>query len=80
MRQWEEETYVSPVQFGVVFAYGHQPDRALGFLEDALMRRDSQLLFIHQMPAFRRYHGEPRFQNILSSIGLQLNQPGEPQN
>ncbi len=60
--------------FGYERAFWHmvlnEPDLALPDLEVAAKRRPFQIMFLNVDPAFKRLHGDPRFEAIRRELGL----------
>jgi hypothetical protein len=45
-------------------------DRAFACLEEALTARSAGLIFVHLDPGYAPLHGDPRFQGILTAVGV----------
>ena len=64
------ETYLSPAGLAMVhFAAGNR-DRAYELLDTAIEQRDRGAIFLGVNPYFRNERTEPRFQRLLTRIGL----------
>jgi serine/threonine-protein kinase len=67
-----KQKYVSPYFFlGIYLGLG-QHDRAIECLEQAFTDRSHWLLYLHLDPAMDALRPDPRFQQILRSVGLPL--------
>lgn len=63
-------TYVSPHHFAVLHAALGDTDQAIGWLEQAFDTRVVQLNWLKVDPRFRSLHGDHRFQDLLTRLGL----------
>ena len=68
--------YVSPVLSAQVCAALGESDAALGFFDDAVALRSTDLAWIAVRPVFDALHDNPRFRALLATIGLRTTTPG----
>jgi len=70
MHLLSEERYVSPFHFALVYVGLGENDRALEWLEKAYQNRSAWLVFFSAHPYLDSVRTEPRFHDLLRSIGL----------
>lgn len=70
LRSWSTERYVSPYYLAVPYVALGEWDEALSALRVALAERVPQLVYLGQEPLFRSFRKSPRFQALLSRVGL----------
>ncbi len=63
--------YVSPTTLAGLYALSGGNDRAFAWLQEAIDTRDPWLSLIKVQPAYDSLRSDPRFQDILRSVGLQ---------
>jgi len=64
------QVYVSPVDIASVYVALHQNDRALEWLEKACDEHSDQSTYVGVDPRFDALRTDPRFQRLLSRLGL----------
>ena len=62
--------YVSPKAFITLYAGVGDIDRAFQWIEEALRRRDSTVVFLDPVPIFDPLRGDARFGEVLQRVGL----------
>lgn len=67
--------YVSPVSLAAIHAGLGEPDRALEYLESAVLVQDTSLPVHLLNPEFDSLRGDPRFENLRRRIGLLAPEP-----
>lgn len=72
LEQLSGQRYVSPYWYGIVYAGLGNRDSALDALDQARRERDVWLTWLQVEPRFHILRAEPRFQELLGSIGLGL--------
>jgi serine/threonine protein kinase/tetratricopeptide (TPR) repeat protein len=75
IRKLEEmslERYVSPYQLALVYCYLGEKEKALANLEKAREIKEAWLNWMGVEPAFDPIRDDPRFDNILESIGYRM--------
>ncbi len=65
-----KQKYVSPYDTAIVCAGLGDKDQAFQWLEKAYQERTAVLVHVKWEPRFESLHSDPRFQNLLSRIGL----------
>jgi eukaryotic-like serine/threonine-protein kinase len=60
----------SAYQIAAVYAFRGEPDLAFQWLDHAFERRDPGLTWVKLEPVFRTLHGDPRWNAILTRLGL----------
>ncbi|UCE60933.1 MAG: protein kinase [Phycisphaerales bacterium] len=70
-RQAEEE-YVSPFRMAVIWAGLNEKDQAIAALEQAYVDRSGLLVWLNVEPAFDPLRNDPRFDDLLRRIGLEI--------
>ncbi len=70
LRDLESLSYVSPVDFALVYLGLGEKDRALDELERAFERRDAALVYLRTQPGLAPLRSEARFQDILKRMGI----------
>jgi len=61
---------VAACQIGEVYAYRREKDRAFEWLERARRQRDSGVMSIRGEPFYENLHGDPRWNELLRTMGL----------
>jgi TolB-like protein/Tfp pilus assembly protein PilF len=69
-RQLSNRGYVAPVLIAHVYEGLGKTEDAINWLEKAVIERDGWLVFLNAYPRFESLRGEPRFQDVLNSVGL----------
>jgi tetratricopeptide (TPR) repeat protein len=70
LRSWSRERYVSPYYLAVPYVGLDRWDEAWAALRVALAERVPQLVYLGREPVFQSFRKKPRFQALLSHIGL----------
>lgn len=70
LRELSKKTYVSPVDFAVVYLGLGQKDSALAFLEKGAEERSPRIAFLGVDPDFDGLRSDIRFQRLITRIGL----------
>ena len=65
-------SHISPVTLALIHAALDDPDRAIALLEEAVRDRNRGVLSVGQSPFFDRLHDDPRLQQLVSQMGLQM--------
>ena len=65
-----KQRYVSAYDFAVIHAGFGDQDETLAWLNRAYEERSTWLAMIKADPRFDLFHGEPRFDDLLSKLGL----------
>jgi len=65
-----KQQYVSPYFFAGIHAGLGENDRALESLETAHKEKSHWLIYLHIDPSMDTLHDDPRFRDVLGSIGL----------
>ena len=71
LEELSRQHYVSPYHTAVIYAGLGEKEQAIAWLEKARDERFNWIPFIQVDPIFDNLHSEPRFADILRSIGLQ---------
>ena len=66
--------YVAHLDFAAVYAHLRRKEEALHYLELAYQEREPWLVHIQNMPSFDFLHSEPRYQVIVTKMGLPAKQ------
>lgn len=64
------QAYVSPIDIASIYVALHQHDRALEWLEKAYEEHSDQSTYVGVDPRFDALRNDPRFQRLLSRLGL----------
>jgi TolB-like protein len=70
LSSWAKHDYVSPLEYAQIYASLQQRDQAITALEQAVAQHVPRLIQLNQNPYFDPLHSDPRYQAILSRIGL----------
>ena len=62
--------YISPVLIAYVYEGLSKTEDAFNWLETAINERDGWLVFLNAYPRFDSLRGDPRFEDILKTLGL----------
>ena len=62
--------YASPYQLALGYAWLHDTERALAFLEKSADAREGQILYIKYEPIFDSIRSDPRFAALEKRVGL----------
>ena len=65
-----QPTYVSPWPIATLYTRAGMPDEALGWLEKALEAHDPNMPYLSIDPIFDYMREDPRFQILLTKVGL----------
>jgi len=65
-----QERYISSAEIGAVFAGLADKANCLEWLQKAVRERASALIYLNVDPVFDRMRGDPRFQAIVTQVGL----------
>ncbi|NJD10995.1 MAG: hypothetical protein FIB01_11370 [Gemmatimonadetes bacterium] len=63
-------TYARPWAVGTLYVRGGAPDRAIGYLEQAMAERDPNMPYVSVDPIFDPIRREPRFRALMDRLGL----------
>jgi TolB-like protein/DNA-binding winged helix-turn-helix (wHTH) protein/Tfp pilus assembly protein PilF len=80
LRGLSKTRYVSPLQFGLIYAALGERDQAFAWLEKALEDRNGSLLALSTAPWFDPLRSDPRFTDLVRRIGLAVKQAENPAN
>jgi serine/threonine protein kinase len=70
LQRLTEHTWVSPLSAALVYAGLGEEQAALAQLEEALHKRIRQLVWVNVDPRYDALRANPRFRNVVSSVGL----------
>lgn len=70
LRDLESSSYVSPIDFAVIYVGLAEKAAALDELDRAFEGRDAALVYLRTQPALAPLRSEPRFQDILKRMGF----------
>jgi len=62
--------YVSPYYFSLLYAGMNDRNKAFEYLEQAIIERQSQLVYLKVEPLFDDLHSDPRFDELVRKIGI----------
>jgi tetratricopeptide (TPR) repeat protein len=70
LRDLESSSYVSPVDFAVIYAGLGETSAALDELDRAFEMRDASLVYLRTQPGLAPLRSDPRFREILKRMGI----------
>jgi TolB-like protein/Tfp pilus assembly protein PilF len=70
LNERSKKTYVSPFLLASVYVGLGDRERTLSALEEAYQEHDQTVIYLKVAPDYDRFHSEPRFQKLLSGLGL----------
>jgi tetratricopeptide (TPR) repeat protein len=70
LRDLESSSYVSPIDFAVIYVGLGEKDAALDELDRAYETTDAALVYLRTQPGLAPLRSEPRFQDILKRMGI----------
>jgi hypothetical protein len=62
--------YTSPFTLALGYAYLHDQEKALSYLQQSVPDHEGQILFMKYEPSFEEIRGDPRFLAIEKQVGL----------
>ena len=70
LMQRSKKTYVSPSLLAYVYVGLGDREHTLSALEQAFQEHDQEMIYLKVDPMFDQFHSDPRFQELLRSMGL----------
>lgn len=70
MLETARERYVSPYNIAMIYNGLGDREQTLSWLERGIEIRDPRMIFLKVEPKWKNLNGDPRFENIVSKVGL----------
>ena len=71
----EASRYVTPYGVALLYASMHNMDKAFEYLDKSFEQRSNWLVWLKQDPRWVLIKDDPRYQDLLSRVGLLKNTP-----